>query len=124
VLVILAHDRAFLHREVFICHFLDSIQNMVCGVGEATLVIVGVLVGTDLVKRNLLAIEVRLLVFCEIFDLGHQKIFVGLTCGVVFKTWATASVGDGGERIERLIKLDAVGTSTRAGVMVCRWINA
>jgi hypothetical protein len=23
-----------------------------------------------------------------------------------------------------LIKLDAVGTSTRAGVMVCRWINA
>jgi hypothetical protein len=97
---------------------------MVDGVGEATLVMVSVLVGTDLVKQSLLAIEMLLLVFCEIFDLGHQKIFVGLACGVVLETWAAASVGGRGEWIERLIKLNAVGTSTRAGVMSCRWINA
>jgi hypothetical protein len=124
VLVILAHDRAFLHREVFICHFLDSVQNMGCGVGEATLVMVGVLVGSDSVKQILFALEVLLLVVCEIFDLGHQKVFIGLARGVILETRAAASISGRGERIERLIKLDAIGTSTRAGVMVCRWINA
>jgi hypothetical protein len=36
---------------------------------------------------------------------------------------AAASVGGGGERIERLIKLDAVGTSTRAVVFVRRIVT-
>ena len=61
-----------------------------------------------------------MLVVFEIFDLGHQKVFVGLACRVVCETWAATSVGGIGERIERLIKLDAVGTSTRAVVFVRR----
>ena len=97
---------------------------MVDGVGEATLVMVGVLVGTDFVKQSLLVIEVLLLVVCKIFDLVRQTIFVGLACGVILETRVATSISGRGERIERLIKLDAVGTSTRASVMVCRWINA
>ena len=65
-------------------------------------------------------VQVLLLVVFQIFDPGHQSIFVGLACRVVGETWAATSVGGIGERIERLIKLDAVGTSTRAVVFVRR----
>lgn len=82
------------------------------GVGEATLVMVGVLVGADFIKQILLA-------FCEICDLGRQTVFVSLAYSIV-DNLAAASIGCGGERVERLVKLDAVGTSTRAVVFVRR----
>jgi hypothetical protein len=107
--VCLACSLAFLHRELHIrCD--NSIYGMGVGVGEATLVMVGVLVGTDLIKQILLA-------FCEICDLGRQTVFVGLAYSIIGNL-AAASIGCGGERIERLVKLDAVGTSARAVVFV------
>jgi hypothetical protein len=67
-----------------------------------------------------------LLAFFERRDLVHQlllmfktEFFIGLAFSIA-DNLATASVGGGGERIERLIKLDAVGTSTRAVVFVRR----
>jgi hypothetical protein len=87
------------------------------GIGEATLVMKSVLVCTDSVKQILLALEALLLVVCETFDLGHQKVFVGLACSIVDNLAAT-STGCGGEGIERVLKLDTVGTSTRTVVFV------
>jgi hypothetical protein len=72
---------------------------------------------------------VLLLAVCELRDLGHQllltlktEILIGLAFSIVGNL-AAASVGGGGERIERLVKLDAVGASTRAVVFVRRIVT-